>query len=89
MSTHCCSLTNGPNGLTPHILSPADNGANPPGSNNLGSSTTWEETTSCYGECNGHVSADPATNPDFHDANIVWNLGSRIWGQNRFSDPGK
>ena len=38
----------------------------------LGSSAAWPAATTCYGQCDGILSADPVTNPDFHDWNAVF-----------------
>jgi len=38
----------------------------------LGSSKSWGGTTSCYGNCDGILSADAGTNPDFHGWNAIW-----------------
>lgn len=38
----------------------------------LGSSKFWNNVTACYGSCDGILSADPTTNPDFYEWNAVF-----------------
>jgi len=38
----------------------------------FGSSTAWGPFTSCFDQCDGILSDDQATNPDFHGWNAVW-----------------